>query len=144
MSLRTQSASGRQSKEAAPASAPASSKVPASRPVTNDPPDYTDEGEDTRVRATSSVRPSEPPESTTETFGESTESFAPETDASTDSMLSRYFRDMATHQVMGPDEELTAAQAVEQAEIHHWAALLGYVPTAELMFEQLEIGRAHV
>ena len=37
-------------------------------------------------------------------------------DASNDSMLSRYFRDMATHQVMGPDEELRAAQAVELAE----------------------------
>ena len=32
-----------------------------------------------------------------------------------DSMLSRYFRDMATHQVMGPDEELKAARMVESA-----------------------------
>ena len=134
MSLRTQSASGRQpSKDRVPASAPASSKVPASRPATTEPPEYTDESEDTRVRSTSSVRPSDPPDSTAaEAF---TETGA---DAATDSMLSRYFRDMATHQVMGPDEELSAAQAVEQAEIHHWAALLGYVPTAELMFEQLE------
>jgi RNA polymerase primary sigma factor len=140
MSLRTQSASGRQpSKDRAPASAPASSKVPASRPVATDPPEYTDESEDTRVRSTSSVRPSDPPDSTSaEVFSETGETFTPEADAATDSMLSRYFRDMATHQVMGPDEELSAAQAVEQAEIHHWAALLGYVPTAELMFEQLE------
>ena len=36
-------------------------------------------------------------------------------EGSNDSMLSRYFRDMATHQVMGPDEELQTAQAVEQA-----------------------------
>jgi len=49
-------------------------------------------------------------------------------DGSSDSMLSRYFREMATHQVMGPDEELQAAQAVENAEIDHWAALLAYVP----------------
>jgi RNA polymerase primary sigma factor len=54
-------------------------------------------------------------------------------------MLSRYFRDMATHQVMGPDEELTAAQAVEQAEVDHWVALLAYVPTAEAILDQLEI-----
>ena len=47
---------------------------------------------------------------------------------SSDSMLSRYFRDMATHQVMGPDEELQAAQAVERAEVDHWVALLAYLP----------------
>jgi RNA polymerase primary sigma factor len=140
MSLRTQSASGRQTaKERAPVSSPASSKAPASRPATSEPPEYTEESEDTRVRSTSSVRPSDPPDSTAaEAFTETGETFTPESDAATDSMLSRYFRDMATHQVMGPDEELSAAQAVEQAEILHWAALLGYVPTAELMFEQLE------
>ena len=36
-----------------------------------------------------------------------------------DSMLARYFRDMAAHQVMGPDEELQTAKAVEQAEVDH-------------------------
>jgi RNA polymerase primary sigma factor len=137
MNLRPQSATGQKSKDRAPASAPASTQVPTSRSAPSDPPEYTDEGEDTRVRATS-MRSSEAPESTTESFNESGETFVPESDAATDSMLSRYFRDMATHQVMGPDEELSAAQAVEQAEIHHWGALLGYVPTAELMFEQLE------
>ena len=59
-------------------------------------------------------------------------------DGSSDSMLSRYFREMATHQVMGPDEELQAAQAVEHAEIDHWSALLAYVPAAEHVLEQLE------
>src|SRR6478736_112843 len=59
-------------------------------------------------------------------------------DGSSDSMLSRYFREMATHQVMGPDEELQAAQAVENAEIDHWSALLAYVPAAEHVLEQLE------
>jgi hypothetical protein len=83
------------------------------------------------------VRPSEPPE-VGEGFVESTESVAPEVDGSTDSMLSRYFRDMATHQVMGPDEELSAAQGVEHAEIEHWVALLAYVPAAEAMLDQLE------
>jgi RNA polymerase primary sigma factor len=62
----------------------------------------------------------------------------PEVDSATDSMLSRYFRDMATHQVMGPDEELQAAQAVEQAEVDHWSALLAYIPAAEYILEQLE------
>ncbi len=59
-------------------------------------------------------------------------------DGSSDSMLSRYFREMATHQVMGPDEELQAAQAVEGAEIDHWSALLAYIPAAEHVLEQLE------
>ena len=59
-------------------------------------------------------------------------------DGSSDSMLSRYFREMATHQVMGPDEELQAAQAVENAEIEHWSALLAYIPAAEHVLEQLE------
>jgi RNA polymerase primary sigma factor len=61
-----------------------------------------------------------------------------ESDTSTDSMLSRYFRDMATHQVMGPDEELQAAQAVEIAEVAHWVALLAYMPMAEYLLDQLE------
>jgi RNA polymerase primary sigma factor len=86
------------------------------------------------VRSSSS---SDPPE-VGEGFVESTESVAPEVDGSTDSMLSRYFRDMATHQVMGPDEELSAAQGVEHAEIEHWVALLAYVPAAEAMLDQLE------
>jgi RNA polymerase primary sigma factor len=53
-------------------------------------------------------------------------------------MLSRYFRDMATHQVMGPDEELACAQCVEQAEIEHWCALLSYMPAAESILDQLQ------
>jgi len=65
-------------------------------------------------------------------------------DSSTDSMLSRYFRDMATHQVMGPDEELQAAQSVEQAEIDHWVALLSHVPAAETILDQLEKDIAQV
>jgi RNA polymerase primary sigma factor len=54
-----------------------------------------------------------------------------------DSMLTRYFRDMASHQVMGPDEELEAAQAVEAAEVDHWVALLAFVPVAEHIFGSL-------
>jgi RNA polymerase primary sigma factor len=61
-----------------------------------------------------------------------------EVDSATDSMLSRYFRDMATHQVMGPDEELQAAQMVEQAEVDHWVALLSYVPAAETVVDELQ------
>jgi RNA polymerase primary sigma factor len=59
-------------------------------------------------------------------------------DGNTDSMLSRYFRDMATHQVMGPDEELQVAQEVEQTEVDHWVALLSYLPATEAVMLRLE------
>ncbi len=72
--------------------------------------------------------------------GFSSEAPAPTVESSNDSMLSRYFREMATHQVMGPDEELRAAQAVEVAEVQHWAALLAYVPVAERLLDMLDQG----
>jgi len=55
-----------------------------------------------------------------------------------DSMLARYFRDMAAHQVMGPDEELQTAKAVEQAEVDHWVALLAFVPITDLILDAVE------
>lgn len=55
-----------------------------------------------------------------------------------DSTLSRYFREMATHQVMGQEEELKAAQEVEAAEIDLWGALLAYVPVADHVLDGLE------
>jgi RNA polymerase primary sigma factor len=70
---------------------------------------------------------------------EAPEPVVAEVDSTTDSMLSRYFRDMATHQVMGPDEELEVAQAVERAEVDHWSALLAYLPAAEFVLTQLEV-----
>ena len=47
-----------------------------------------------------------------------------------DSMLARYFREMATHPVMGQEEELATAIEVEQAEVDHWVALLSHLPAA--------------
>ena len=41
-----------------------------------------------------------------------------------DSMLARYFRDMALHPVMGPEEELDTARTVERTEVEYWVALL--------------------
>ncbi len=48
-----------------------------------------------------------------------------------DSTLSRYFREMATHRVLTPQEEIAAAQEVERLEIAYWRALLSYVPAFE-------------
>jgi RNA polymerase primary sigma factor len=55
-----------------------------------------------------------------------------------DSMLARYFREMATHAVMGPDEELRTAIEVENAEIDHWVQILSYHPAAEYALASLE------
>ncbi len=106
-----------------------------------------EEGEDTAVRySRPSVLRSDAPPSTLGRFQTSppSGSSAPPprsgaTEASSDSTLSRYFRDMATHQVMGPDEELTAAQDVEAAEVDHWCALLSYLPAAEAVLDNLEV-----
>ncbi len=54
-----------------------------------------------------------------------------------DSMLARYFRDMASHPVMGHEGEIGAARLVETAEVEHWVTLLSYLPAAPLMFAAL-------
>jgi RNA polymerase primary sigma factor len=55
-----------------------------------------------------------------------------------DSMLARYFRDMALHPVMGPDEELETAKTVERTEVDHWVALLSFPPAAEHILVALD------
>jgi hypothetical protein len=40
-----------------------------------------------------------------------------------DSMLARYFREMAAHPVMRPEEELQRAIDVESAEVDHWTGV---------------------
>jgi RNA polymerase primary sigma factor len=55
-----------------------------------------------------------------------------------DSMLARYFREMATHPVMGPEEELHTAVEVERAEIDHWVAIFGHCPAADSALDSLE------
>lgn len=55
-----------------------------------------------------------------------------------DSTLSRYFREMACHRVLTPQEEIEAAQRVESLEIAFWEALLGYVPCFETVARVIE------
>jgi len=55
-----------------------------------------------------------------------------------DSMLARYFREMATHPVMGQEEELETAIGVETAEIAHWSAILSFYPSADFALDSLE------
>ena len=55
-----------------------------------------------------------------------------------DSMLARYFREMATHNVMGPDDELQTAIEVEQSEVDHWVAIFAHLPSAALALDSVE------
>ena len=55
-----------------------------------------------------------------------------------DSTLSRYFRDMATHDVMAADEELRTAIAVEESEVEHWSAMLSFLPATDILLDGLE------
>jgi RNA polymerase primary sigma factor len=55
-----------------------------------------------------------------------------------DSMLARYFRDMAHHPVIGHDEEIEAAKRVEFAEITQWMNLLSFLPAAPYILGALK------
>jgi RNA polymerase primary sigma factor len=60
------------------------------------------------------------------------------TEASGDSTLSKYFREMAQHRVLTPQEEVAAAQEVERLEIGYWEALFSYSPAYETVASVLE------
>ena len=55
-----------------------------------------------------------------------------------DSMLARYFREMATHPVMGPEDELRTAIEVEKAEVDHWTSIFSYYAAADVALDSLE------
>ncbi len=55
-----------------------------------------------------------------------------------DSTLSRYFREMACHRVLTPQEEIEAARKVEELEIGYWQALLAYPPVFETVASVIE------
>jgi len=59
-------------------------------------------------------------------------------EASGDTMLSRYFREMASHNVMGVEEEMGTAAQVESCEVDHWVSILAFLPTATLVIEGLK------
>ncbi len=92
-----------------------------------------DDMEDTSVRETAFGRSSlsEPPPAKTITKRKS--------EKTGDSMLARYFREMATHQVMGPEDEVRASELVEAAELSYWRAILSYLPAAEHALNTLEV-----
>jgi RNA polymerase primary sigma factor len=54
------------------------------------------------------------------------------------SMLGRYFREMANHKVLAPDEELEAARRIHQLEVGFWRALFSHVPAFESVARVLD------
>jgi RNA polymerase primary sigma factor len=54
------------------------------------------------------------------------------------SMLGRYFREMANHRVLSPDEELEAARRIHELEVAYWRSLLSFVPAFEAVSRVLE------
>lgn len=63
---------------------------------------------------------------------------ADEVDDVTEGMLARYFRDMAIHTVMTPEEEVRAAREFQEAEIDRWRAVLAYPPALPLVIRRVE------
>ena len=55
-----------------------------------------------------------------------------------DSTLSKYFREMAHHRVLTPQEEIEAAQEVERLEIGYWQCLFTYPPAFETVSSVIE------
>ncbi len=45
--------------------------------------------------------------------------------------LARYFREMAVHDVLLPEEEVRASKEIEELEIQHWERILCFAPTLE-------------
>lgn len=119
------------------------------------PPGYTDADEEQSVASTATppVKGGEPAADLVEDFEEEEAIVAPVDDdvleaprakpvkdieeGGGDSMLARYFREMATHHVMGHEEELATAIEVEQAEVGHWIALFAYQAASEILLEAL-------
>ncbi|MFO0613097.1 MAG: sigma-70 family RNA polymerase sigma factor [Polyangiaceae bacterium] len=82
-----------------------------------------------------------PVESTDEPLAVITEdarSFRDMEEGGGDSMLARYFREMALHPVMDQDTEMATARAVEESEVAHWSALLSHLPAAEHILKALD------
>jgi len=55
-----------------------------------------------------------------------------------DSMLSRYFREMAEFGVLDQDAELKTAVSVEKSEVQQWVAALSYLPAASTILAHVE------
>src|SRR5690554_290245 len=61
-----------------------------------------------------------------------------------DSTLSRYFREMANHRVLSPQEEIEAAKEVEALEIDYWVIFFSYVPAFETVAQAVEVHLIHI
>ncbi len=56
-----------------------------------------------------------------------------------DGTLARYFNEIASHQILGPEEEVAIAQDFGEKETALWATLLGYPPAVDLVMSTVEV-----
>jgi len=61
-----------------------------------------------------------------------------EGDSVTEGMLQRYFRDMAVHAVMTPEQETLAARQFEEAELARWRAALAFPPALGIVLRVVQ------
>jgi len=91
-----------------------------------------------RTEPVAYTAPTEAPDEPLVTINEDARAFRDMEEGGGDSMLARYFREMALHPVMDQDTEMQTARAVEQTEVAHWAALLSHFPAAEHILKALD------
>ncbi|HLU66559.1 MAG TPA: RNA polymerase sigma factor RpoD/SigA [Kofleriaceae bacterium] len=51
--------------------------------------------------------------------------------------LDRYYRDMAAHDLLSPEQEVSLAQEIERRELVAWTELLAFLPSLERVLESL-------
>jgi RNA polymerase primary sigma factor len=116
------------------ADAPASREMDASSLLDDDAQELTA----IRPARTEAVSAAETVDEPLETINQDARAFRDMEEGGGDSMLARYFREMALHPVMDQDAEMATARAVEESEVRHWAALLSHMPAAEHILAALE------
>jgi RNA polymerase primary sigma factor len=58
---------------------------------------------------------------------------------SSDGTLARYFQEISSHDVLGPDEEAAIAQKLDDRELELWQTILSYPPSLELVMSTVEV-----
>jgi RNA polymerase primary sigma factor len=52
--------------------------------------------------------------------------------------LGMYFREMAAHRVLTPEEELAAVRQIEEMEINYWERIFSFAPAVDFVLKQAE------
>jgi RNA polymerase primary sigma factor len=107
-------------------------------------PTPTDASASSTVNGSASPVDVEPSDGELQEAGAETESIRAE--ELPEGMLARYFRDMAVHAVMSPEEEIAAAREFYEAEVDRWRAYLAWPPMLPIVEHCVytEMAAAHI